>query len=801
MRQKEILVLRLFEFNLILFIVVILVSFFQKDYRLLSFEILGVIALSIGLVLIKRKQIEISVVIAGVFCYIWLASLPFFTGYLSGVYLNFLNVFLVLSYILESKAYKRLNIIVASLALSAYFIIENLPQVASITPAPYLNILSISTGFVFVILIWYRYQKDISAQNQSLEETRSFLKMLVDQNPMAIVTKNNDLRITFANKTALDVYDVDQDIILGKSNEELQEFVLEGSDYIKESEEQVLQTGEVYKDILEFHPSTASGPKWFKSQKKPLLDNKGKIHGMIIFAEDITIQKKAEEALLESESRYRNLTENNQFGMATDQNGFLTSVNNSLCEMTGYKRNELVGRNVYEIVEVLDPALAQREVERLKNGEISFFELSCLYHRKDGTTGYALVRKSLIKNMEGEVVEQLATIADISALKEKEIELNFSQKKYQGLFESMPLGLLLIDTQGKLIPLESNKKWEEMVGFTNDRESFKSLLDFSPDRQADGQLSKEKLDEIFHRYHQDFDVTGFEWNFTASNGKEFPSYCILQPVYPRNQILTMVIVRDISEEKRQANTIKHQMVDLNEKNRQLGQFGYVVSHNFRSSVANIMGLQEILKEYSNDSVGLKDTIAMLGQVVQKLDEAIKDLNLIFSYQNESLKKFSSIDLKEVFEEMDSSFEHEILDLRAQIAYQIEGNTVVNGIKSYYSGIFQNLLSNSLKYHHPGRAPRIRIESEHIGDNVCVKFSDNGRGIDMEKFGNEIFNLYRRFHDEVEGKGMGLYLVKIQTEVMNGRVTVESQVGKGTTFTFYFPAATMVLSDGRDKSLV
>jgi signal transduction histidine kinase len=106
--------------------------------------------------------------------------------------------------------------------------------------------------------------------------------------------------------------------------------------------------------------------------------------------------------------------------------------------------------------------------------------------------------------------------------------------------------------------------------------------------------------------------------------------------------------------------------------------------------------------------------------------------------------------------------------------------------AYLHSIFYNLLSNAIKYRNPGRLLLVCVRSHQENGYVCITFSDNGLGIDLDRHQESLFGLYKRFHLHVEGKGLGLHLVKTQVEALNGSVAVESQEGKGSTFTVKLP---------------
>jgi light-regulated signal transduction histidine kinase (bacteriophytochrome) len=109
---------------------------------------------------------------------------------------------------------------------------------------------------------------------------------------------------------------------------------------------------------------------------------------------------------------------------------------------------------------------------------------------------------------------------------------------------------------------------------------------------------------------------------------------------------------------------------------------------------------------------------------------------------------------------------------------------IRTVKKYLDSILFHLINNAIKYRHPDRAPVIVVKTERNDSEISIIVSDNGLGIDMHQFGGKIFSMYRRFHTHVEGKGIGLYLVKTQVEAIGGRIEVESVVEVGSTFKVY-----------------
>ena len=172
--------------------------------------------------------------------------------------------------------------------------------------------------------------------------------------------------------------------------------------------------------------------------------------------------------------------------------------------------------------------------------------------------------------------------------------------------------------------------------------------------------------------------------------------------------------------------------------------------------------------------------------VAKLDEVIADLNNILQVrlklnEKKELVHFSTL-VNDIHLSIAAFFEKE----KAVVVWDFSEVDEMLTIKSYLHSIFYNLISNSLNYHQPDIPPVIEIKSRKLNDKIELVFKDNGMGIDLKKNGNRVFGLYKRFHSKsTEGKGMGLYMVKTQVESLGGKISIESEVNKGTTFKIEF----------------
>jgi PAS domain S-box-containing protein len=244
-------------------------------------------------------------------------------------------------------------------------------------------------------------------------------------------------------------------------------------------------------------------------------------------------------------------------------------------------------------------------------------------------------------------------------------------------------------------------------------------------------------------------------------------------------------MHDITERKQGLLELKRITDDLYKHNRELHEFGYIVSHNLRSPVANIMGIATLLELEKDDPETVSYCINNLKSSISRLDEVIKDLSKILSSTDSSVDLTAEpVDLSETVRNIQTDLADKILRNHARIDVT-PGTFLIRSHKAYIYSIFFNLITNSIKYRSEN-APEISIAISWKGTVARIVFSDNGCGIDMVRHGEDLFKPYKRFHTHIEGKGLGMFLVKSHVEALGGEISVESEPGKGTRFTVCLP---------------
>jgi len=245
------------------------------------------------------------------------------------------------------------------------------------------------------------------------------------------------------------------------------------------------------------------------------------------------------------------------------------------------------------------------------------------------------------------------------------------------------------------------------------------------------------------------------------------------------------ILQDITERKLAEKERIKMMADLVLRNKDLEQFTYIVSHNLRSPVANIIGVSNMLNTPGLPIVKRNVLGLLLSDSVAKLDDVINDLHDILQVKNTLNEKKEKVLFSNLVENIKKSISNLIDKDSILIIHDFTAVDEMATLKSYLYSIFYNLISNSIKYRQPDIPCLIVIKSELYNGEIYLSFTDNGLGIDLTKNNELVFGLYKRFHTSKEGKGMGLFMVKTQVETIGGKITINSEVNKGTTFNIKF----------------
>ncbi len=406
----------------------------------------------------------------------------------------------------------------------------------------------------------------------------------------------------------------------------------------------------------------------------------------------------------------------------------------------------------------------------------------CTYrvvHKHSGDLVWMEDRMVPEKNKTGQVIRIIGSAKDITERKRAEENLLEQKKFTERILCLLPIDVVVLDKEHRYTFLNPAAVSDpEMRRWLIGRDDF----DYCHRRQLPVEIARQRREKFEEARCNGADL---EWldTYATKNGETKHKLRRFLPIIENGVFkYTIGYGVDITDLKKTAFEKEKLLKELNNKVNELMQFNYIVSHNLRSPVASILGLTSLLEHGLPDDERDK-AIRYLNTASTAIDSTIKDLNLILasrSLLNEKVERFC---LSSIINEVRNHLAQQIKDSGAIIQLQVlRGNDQLCSIRSYIQSVMHNLLSNAIKYKSPDRHPVISIDVSKENEQTCITVQDNGMGIDLEKFGKQIFGLYKRFDLKTEGKGLGLYMSKMQLESLGGSIAIDSRPGHGTQFT-------------------
>jgi PAS domain S-box-containing protein len=358
-------------------------------------------------------------------------------------------------------------------------------------------------------------------------------------------------------------------------------------------------------------------------------------------------------------------------------------------------------------------------------------------------------------------------------------QLISSEANLKSIFNHTDVGYLLLDINYNIISYN-----EKIInGYLSDT-SIKATIGLNFLDIVDSDRKK-YIEKILKDTATNRVPIEYEFNYRKRINSNYYNVMVV-PIFDINKVIGICISAYDITKRRNEEIIKEKVTnELLQRNRDLEQFAYIVSHNLRAPVANILGLNTLLKDDPTE-VEKVDIINKLNTSTERLDSVIKDLNIILQVKREISEIKEEIDFELLIEHVKESLSNTIAQQHVEFQCDFSSALKINSIKTYLGSIFFNLITNSIKYARADTRVIISIKTEKNNDNIIIHFKDNCQGIDLGKYGDQVFGLYKKFNTNVEGKGIGLFMVKTQVEVLGGKISISSVLNAGTEFTITFP---------------
>lgn len=507
---------------------------------------------------------------------------------------------------------------------------------------------------------------------------------------------------------------------------------------------------------------------------------------------DITEIKKTENAIRESEEKYRTLINSSIDGILILKNELIQFVNNVLIKLSGYTERELLGKPFINFISPKDRKMVMKNYEKRKySEEVPLgYEINVLL--KNGKELPVEINSNIFEYF-GEKAE-IVFLRDITERIEAQKEILLKSQELSSIYNTVGDVIFLIQVEGdnKYRFRSVNKAFSDVTGLDTSMIEGKLVNEVIPEPS---------LSMVLQNYINSIEKRSIvKWEETTQypTGLKIGEVSVA-PVFDFEGNCTHLVgsVHDITERKIIEDKINKLNLELEERviirtqqleesNKELEAFSYSVSHDLRAPLRAITGFSKLLKEdYYNllDEEGKEYLIDIMNNS-ERMANLIDDLLKLSRLGRKILDK-TEINMKDLFV---SIFEEEKENtVNKNIIFSISELPVIFGDYSLIKQVVINLISNAIKYTSKNPTPEIEVDFKHEGNEVIYFIKDNGIGFNM-KYVHKLFGVFQRLHniEEFEGTGVGLAIVQRIINKHNGRVWGESENDKGAVFYFSLP---------------
>ena len=502
---------------------------------------------------------------------------------------------------------------------------------------------------------------------------------------------------------------------------------------------------------------------------------------MIGTMQDITAQKLEEQHLRLLESVIVNTNDGIIITKASRGNPIIY-INESFTKMTGYTFAELEGRSPNILQGLLTDDL---ENEKLRKAVKDYqpCEINTINYKKNGETFWANIIIKPIANSSGVYTHWIAITRDFTEIKSMSESLENQKNFYDEILNNIPTDIAVFDPKHNYIFLnpyavrnEEIRKW--MIN--------KNDLDYAKMKGIDNSIAMKRWDYFERAVASKSTVQWVDEHKTTEGKSNF----VLRNLYPffQNNELKFVIGYgiDVTERKLAENKLIEALENLRKTNLELEQFAYVASHDLQEPLRMVTSfLTQLEKKYESQlDDKAKEYIYYAVDGAKRMRQIILDL-LAFSRAGKDDEMKGPVDLNDIVDEIKVLYKQKISETKTIIHCPVLPTVSAN--KTPIRQVFQNLISNAIKYGRSDVAPEIDILCEKKEDCWEIIFKDNGIGIEAAYY-DKIFVIFQRLHNknEYEGSGIGLAITKKIMESMGGKIWVTANENHGSSFHITIP---------------
>jgi len=639
--------------------------------------------------------------------------------------------------------------------------------------------------------------RDITKRRQSeeaLRESEEKFRLLLDAAPVATIIIEQTGRISLVNVQAEHLFGYGRNELIGHMVELLV------PDYARAGHENHRITYVAAPRVRPMGLGMALYAKRKDGSKVPVEIELSYIEtqqGMMVisFIMDITERKRIAAELEQQRSFLRNVIDvSPSMIFVKDYDGRFVLVNPSVAAMYNTTIEALVGKTDADFSpiqqEVDDFLAADRQV--ITSGKMLFVEEP--FTNSNGKVHWLQTTKVRIISADGQARYVLGVATDITERKEAEAALRASEEKYRSLVKTMRGGLAVFDPELRVTFV--NDRFCELLGYSSEEVIGKQPMNFVD--AADMPLVQAHLER-----HQSAESISYEIPLRHKDGHQIQALLSGSPLLDKQgkYIGSIVVATDISLQKQAEATLRQALAKEKELGDLKTRFVSMASHEFRTPLATILMLVETLSIYRSklSEEQIQQRFDKIKTQIGRLTGIMEDVLMLVRMQARRVA-FNPVklDLDALFRSILEEFQSRA-DIKHRLEYNVsEVNHEVLFDRKLMEQIISNLVSNAIKYSPEEKV--IRIHLEYSDPTVILKVSDEGIGIPEA----DLPYLFEPFHraanvETIGGTGLGLVIIKEAVELHGGTITVESQVGVGTTFTVRIPEVLEREEDNAENS--
>jgi PAS domain S-box-containing protein len=597
------------------------------------------------------------------------------------------------------------------------------------------------------------------------KEELNKLSLVASTNKNGIIFTDIKGKIIWCNESYLKLTGFKEDEVLGKNPIEVG--LTNNTDH-EELEKMVVPffKGEPFE--VELHHGRKDGSSfWSRNKGQPIINSNGEVTQYFAMIEDISLKRQFDESLKNEKEKYQNILANMNLGMIeVDLNGFITLANHSFCEISGYKTEELIGKNAGELLLTKESKeLVKNKLPDRENGKTDSYEVKVT--NKSGEKRNWLISGAPNYSKTGELIGTIGIHLDITEQKEQEEKLYLLSL----IAEKNLNAVIVADSEGKIE--WANKSFLRMSGYSMDE-----IIGKKPGNLLQGNDTNPETIE----YMRDRINKGLPFNCEIVNyskhGKKYWINVQGQALYNKKGKISkyFAIEEDITDKKASEEKQVFLVNSLAKSNKELEDYASIVSHDLKSPLRSIHSLITWIKE-DNDKQLNDETMQYLSLIerkVEKMDHLI-----------EGILTYAKIDKVDVIAEKVNTFEVieniiNIIHIPNHIKVFIKGDLpIISADKFRMQQLFQNIISNAVNYIDKPNG-LVEVSCNQTEQKYIFAIKDNGPGIAKENQ-EKIFKTFQSLGQSDKSTGLGLSIVKKIIETYKGEIWLESELKQGTTF--------------------